>query len=259
MRKHTSIAGFTALGLLMLASGCGGGANSPVSTTSNQNVLPEGGTSTSSTHKVSGAWETCTPFSNTSNFNGTPIPPGSWIWFSSVMSVPGYNGNLNLYMGDSHISFKAGGTSYVISGPYMKLSLQRGQALGFGENDNTTWYLNAPQRTEGKNFLNGIGYYTSTGLPGGINRVTWSAKFYSPQPHWIHWQWAAAVYTTFSNLYGSLGVKPLNDIHYPPYNSDHAGTPENYKQYLSGGATGGGGSNWTGSLSGTVNVTPCKT
>jgi hypothetical protein len=34
-------------------------------------------------------------------------------------------------------------------------------------------------------------------------------------------------------------------------NSDHAGTPENDKQNVTGGATGGGGSNYTGSLSAT--------
>src|SRR5439155_361606 len=39
-------------------------------------------------------------------------------------------------------------------------------------------------------------------------------------------------------------------------NSDHAGTPEAFKPYVIGGARGGGGSNYTGSLSGTVAVAP---
>jgi len=34
-------------------------------------------------------------------------------------------------------------------------------------------------------------------------------------------------------------------------NSDHAGTPENFKTFVVGGATGGGGSNFTGSYSAT--------
>jgi hypothetical protein len=34
-------------------------------------------------------------------------------------------------------------------------------------------------------------------------------------------------------------------------NSDHAGTPENFKASVTGGATGGGGSNFTGSYSAT--------
>jgi hypothetical protein len=37
-------------------------------------------------------------------------------------------------------------------------------------------------------------------------------------------------------------------------NSDHAGTPENFKPYATDGATGGGGSNYTGSYSGTATV-----
>jgi len=48
-------------------------------------------------------------------------------------------------------------------------------------------------------------------------------------------------------------------------NSDHAGTPEGvdpsttlpFKAFVTGGARGGGGSNWTGSWSGTVGVSVC--
>jgi hypothetical protein len=35
------------------------------------------------------------------------------------------------------------------------------------------------------------------------------------------------------------------------HNADHAGTPENYKPYLTAGARGGGGANFTGSYSAT--------
>ena len=40
-------------------------------------------------------------------------------------------------------------------------------------------------------------------------------------------------------------------------NSYHAGTPEYRKDYVIGGARGGGGSNYTGSLSGTKSKVPC--
>ena len=60
------------------------------------------------------------------------------------------------------------------------------------------------------------------------------------------------VYTTFDTTYNELGVKPVDDNQASQYkNSDHAGTPENFKAYVIGGATGGGGSNFTGSYSGT--------
>ena len=37
-------------------------------------------------------------------------------------------------------------------------------------------------------------------------------------------------------------------------NADHAGTLENFKSFVIGGARGGGGSNYTGSYSGDVSV-----
>ena len=74
----------------------------------------------------------------------------------------------------------------------------------------------------------------------------------------VQWKWAAAVYTNFSADYNALGVKPVDDNRASQYrNSDHAGTPENFKAYVIGGARGGGGSNYTGSLSRTARVGPC--
>jgi hypothetical protein len=90
-------------------------------------------------------------------------------------------------------------------------------------------------------------------IPGGLNPVTWSGTISSDTPGvTIQWQCAAAVYTNFSSNYTALGVKPMDDKTLSQYqNSDHAGTPENFKQFVIGGATGGGGSNFTGNCSGT--------
>jgi len=74
----------------------------------------------------------------------------------------------------------------------------------------------------------------------------------------MSWQWAAAVYQTFTTNYSAVGIKPTDDSTTSIYkNSDHAGTPENFKQFVVGGARGGGGSNFTGSNSATVTVSPC--
>ena len=63
----------------------------------------------------------------------------------------------------------------------------------------------------------------------------------------LNWKWAAAAYTNFSTDYNALKVKPVDDNNVSHYqNSDHAGTPENYKGYVIGGARGGGGSNCAG-------------
>jgi hypothetical protein len=66
------------------------------------------------------------------------------------------------------------------------------------------------------------------------------------------------VYTQFTTDLNGIGVKPIDGGQMNPYNnSDHAGTPENFKSFVTGGARGGGGSNFTGSYSGTASVV-CK-
>src|SRR6185437_279416 len=57
----------------------------------------------------------------------------------------------------------------------------------------------------------------------------------------------------------NLNVKPTHSNACGFNNGDHAGTPEAKKiqQSVIGGARGGGGSNFTGSWSGTQNVAPC--
>jgi hypothetical protein len=93
----------------------------------------------------------------------------------------------------------------------------------------------------------------SGGLPGGIKDVSFTATFSSYATGLtVNWQWAAAVYTSFDTDYNAVGVKPVDDNKASEYkNSDHAGTPENFKSFVTGGAAGGGGSNYTGSYSAT--------
>src|SRR5207253_2356795 len=62
-------------------------------------------------------------------------------------------------------------------------------------------------------------------------------------------------YTSFSTDYNALQVKPVDDNHLTS-SSNPAGTPQAFKTHVVGGARGGGGSNYTGSLSGTVAVSP---
>jgi hypothetical protein len=105
-------------------------------------------------------------------------------------------------------------------------------------------------------FLSGLSFPVPLNLPGGIKNVTWSGTISVNTPGVsVNWQWAAANYPTFSAAYNALGVKPVDDNKASQYkNSDHAGTPENFKQFVVGGGTGGGGSNYTGSYSGTASV-----
>ena len=59
----------------------------------------------------------------------------------------------------------------------------------------------------------------------------------------------------FQHLLQPCGVKPV-DANRQNLNADHAGIPENFKQFVIGGATGGGGTNYTGSLGPTRTVGP---
>ena len=68
----------------------------------------------------------------------------------------------------------------------------------------------------------------------------------------FQWKWAAAVYDCGTDCENDLGVKPVDGDKFSQFlNSDHAGTPEYIKDCVIGGARGGGGSNYTGSYSGT--------
>src|SRR5262249_38613518 len=115
----------------------------------------------------------------------------------------------------------------------------------------------------GNTFLSGLSYHVpGGGLPGGINPVSWSGTFITDTGGVnVNWQWAAAVYTNFNTDHNALVVKAIDDNHhdYVTLSSDPAGTPEQYKSSVIGGARGGGGSNYAGSLSSTQGVAPCDT
>jgi hypothetical protein len=87
-----------------------------------------------------------------------------------------------------------------------------------------------------------------------LKNVSWNGTFRCDNGSAsAQWQWSAAAYTQFAGSPTSAGVKPVDDSKLSQYQcSDLAGTPENCKSYVTGGACGGGGSNYTGSYSGTV-------
>ena len=69
---------------------------------------------------------------------------------------------------------------------------------------------------------------------------------------------AAAVYRRFSTDRNAFKVKPIDGTTLNPYaNTDKAGTPEAFKGYVTGGACGTGGSNYTGTYSLPGTVDPC--
>jgi hypothetical protein len=196
----------------------------------------------------------------TSNFNGTAIPAGDTVWFSSVGKISGVGSSpVTLHITDQTISFSVNGSPVTVGVPDATIIIGPGATSATTIFDTTnTWVTSVPAGLSGNTFLAGVAYTPPGGLKGGINPVTWQATFYSDTPGVsVNWQWAAAVYKQFGTDYTTVGVKPVDANNLSTYaNSDHAGTPEAFKSYVTGGARGGGGSNFTGSYSATGHVTP---
>ncbi len=198
-----------------------------------------------------------------SNFNGTAIPGGSFIWFSSVFKASGLGSQpVRVFLRSASLQFTAGGATYNLPVPDATITISPSatSATTSFDSSKNAWITNLPSTgLAGNSFLSGMTFpVPANGLPGGINPVTWSGTFYSDTSGVsINWQWAAAVYTSFGGDYRTLNVKPVDDTSASVYkNSDHAGTPEAYKTFVTGGARGGGGSNYTGSYSATASVLP---
>lgn len=203
-----------------------------------------------------------------SNFNATAIPAGDIIWFTAVFKLNGTvpASPVSIGVQNSTIRFTAGSTNYSLNPPDAVITFSPSvttttASFDTANNPQTVWLQNQENpQPSGNTLLQAFAYTVPAGgLPGGIKNVTWSNTFSSDTANIsLNWQWAAAVYTGCVNTtYSSDDVKPTDDNTASIYkNSDHAGTPEACKISVTQGATGGGASNYTGSLSGTASVTP---
>ena len=199
----------------------------------------------------------------TSNFNGTAIPAGDSVWFSSVLKANGLgSGPVRIFLRGGMVQFTASGINYQLPVPDATITFSptATSAITAYDINKKEWITTVPSSgLAGNTFLSGLTFSVPAGgLPGGTNPVIFSGTFYTDQSGVsLNWQWAAAVYTTFNADYRTLGIKPVDDNSASSFkNADHAGTPEAYKSFITGGARGGGGSNYTGSLSATASVTP---
>lgn len=198
-----------------------------------------------------------------SNFNGTAIPGGDWIWFTSVLKVHGLGSQPVTIGFMGSIQFSVDGTLYIVPVPSALITFSPFATVATTVFSNGMWVTTVPlSGLAGNVFLDGFAVQVPrpAGFPGGIQPVTWQGTFFSMTSGLtVQWQWAAAVYSNsiFGADYNQLGVKPVDDNKASAYqNSDHAGTPEYFEHYVVGGATGGGGSNFTGSYSGTAACIP---
>jgi hypothetical protein len=208
--------------------------------------------------------------SNSSNFNGTSIKSGSYIWFNANFTASGIpSAGATITLTQSTISFTAGGTAYNLAVPNAQITFSPSVTCTSTTFDTltNTWMTTVPISGDDEIFLSGLSWpVPSGGLSGGINPVDWQGTFNvttNIPGISINWKWGAAVYSSFTTNYNALAVKAAHKTACGLNNGDHAGTPEGvngnnqpWKQFVVGGARGGGGSNWTGSWSGTTSVKP---
>ena len=176
-------------------------------------------------------------------FNGTPINPGTTIWFNSTLNASGVGKKgANIRFDQSTIQFTANGVSYTVAVPdaIITISPTATSASTTFDTAANAWRTTVPLKLDGNYFLDGIGFPVPVRFPGGVG---------------LSWRWGAAVYSKFSTDPNALGVKPVDGDKLNPYhNGDKAGTPENFTKSVIGGALGGGGANYTGGYTPSQNV-----
>ncbi len=206
-------------------------------------------------------------------FSGTPINGGSYIWFNTNFSASGIPAaGAMISLTGSTISF-TGDQAYNLAVPNALITFSSNVTCASSSFDaiTNTWMATVPISGSDEIFLSGLAFpvpasFASAG--GKINGpVTWKGTVASRTPGVsIKWKWGAAVYTTFSTEYNIVAIKPTHSNSCAYNNSDHAGTPEginsagiSFQKFVTGGAQGGGGSNFTGGWSGTQQIAPAST
>jgi hypothetical protein len=202
---------------------------------------------------------------NESEFREDEIGEGKSIWFSSSFNVSGGlgSGPTTIWFKSSRINFTAYGVNYRLNAPEASIRFDPAATTATTSYDSAgnRWNTIVPSGYIGNVFLSGFTFRVPAGgFPGGIKPVTWTGRASSDRHGlMVHWRWRAAVYTTLHSDHNALGVKPVNDDHTSAFhNADRAGTPENYKSFVTRGARGGGGSNFTGDDGETHNDEPCE-
>jgi hypothetical protein len=188
-------------------------------------------------------------------FNATPIAQGNTIWFPAALQLTG-NGSKtpsSVYFTGQTITLGDNGLTYAVPNGTVVFSSTGPFGTTYDPTGSGTWTTTVPLGTSGNTLFAAVPIpVPAGGLPGGVKPVTWQGQI-SSNVHGLtaHWQWGAAVYTTFGSgpNYTGLNVTSTDG------SGLNAGTPTAFEPYVIGGARGGGGSNYTGSWSATASCT----
>jgi hypothetical protein len=213
-------------------------------------------------HSVSFSGPRCiAQTANPSNFNGTPISGGNYIWFNANFKVSGIpSTGAKVFFRNSTIQFAAD-QSYSLIVPNAQITFDPTVNCVSTTYDpvSNTFFTTAPITGSDEIFLTGRAFAVPASFAnvGGkvSGSVVWQGTLGSDTMGVsASWKWAAAVYSNFSTDYNALQILPAHGNSCSGASGDHAGTPEAFKSSVIGGARGGGGSNFTGSWSGTQDV-----
>ncbi len=220
------------------------------------------------------------------DFTKQSIAANNTIWFNSVFSVKGPNGDdgrelnmssakIQVFVTNGSVSFTGNNGLVTLPVPDALITFDPAatQATTTYDPSKNLWRTTVPaydQKSgkqhfdvDGEIFSSGMGYLVPAGgLPGGIKNVTWSASYSTDTPGIkLKWEWGAAVYTSFNADLTKLGVKPVDDGKSPSLwsNTDRAATPENYTQYMTLGATADDKNDFTGDFTKDAGVIPSVT
>jgi hypothetical protein len=201
-----------------------------------------------------------------SNFNGTSIvgvgSNPAYVWFNSNFTVKSGTITPGTQIRLRHSVVVINGTSYDV--PDANITFQSVSCASTSFDPLTkAWNTTVPLAGSDEIFLTGLAL-PLLGLPGGA-KVSWSGSIESDTPGiCVAWKWGAAVYKSWPLVggnplvvdYNAANVKPTHSAACNVNNGDHAGTPQNpaVRSSVTGGARGGGGSNFTGSWSGTASA-----
>jgi len=204
----------------------------------------------------------CPTIAIPAKFNRTAIAGGNCIWFNSVIDPHKVGaGPTTIVVDNQMVQFTANGHPFAVNVPRAVVTFDRNVTTATTTFDpvGNQWVTEVPLNFDRNVFLSGVMLPVVGGLPGRIKPVTWSGRFSSEADRVkLEWQWSAAVYTKCDTGLAGLGVKPVDGSAQNPYhNSDDAGTPETIKHFVTDGARGGGGRDYTGSSSRAEAVRPC--
>lgn len=198
----------------------------------------------------------CTGTSRTLNFNSTAISSGRFIWFNAkIYSVSGMSSPTTITFDNQVITFTANSVNYSLSVPksVVTFSSAISTASTFFDASINTWVINIPYSQSGEKFLSGLSYPVPVNFPGSISNVKWSGNIYSTKSAVsLVWKWSAAVYTSFSTNMQLLGIQTVSGTY-------AVGTPVNYRTFVTSGAGGTGGTNYTGTFSSNTTIAACYT